>query len=215
MICYPVGRPLMNPSDWNVVMLGAWNRAILTPAWISQTVFANAAEVPVNVLVPLDGTTPFQVEDQGITVVPIPGQLIIQLGAPNQETLARAMAAAQRAIQDLPRTPLRACGINLRYSAPEPPRALVSRTRCQTERILSDSGRELRTRRRGETLSFHEGSLNIITDIPTAGSCTVNFNFERQSTNRDDILAWLGRSASDYIVEATDIIHLIAEEGDA
>ncbi len=202
----------MEPSNWNIVILGAWNRAILTPAWISRTVFARDPTALVNVLVPLDGLTSFQVEDQGVTVLPKPGQLIVSMSTPTEANLTRALEASQRAILDLPRTPFEACGINLRYTAPDPPHALVDRTRCPTERILVESGREIRIRRRGESLGFQEGALNVIADIPTVGICEVNCNFERRSTNHDELVAWLRRPAHDYLQEAAHIIGLITEE---
>jgi hypothetical protein len=201
----------MQPGDWNIVVLGAWNRAILTPAWIGQTVLGLPQDAPVEVLVPLDGLAPFQVRHQGVSVVPIAGQLLVQLDEPTEALLARAMEATRKAINDLPRTPLRACGINIRYSAPEPPAGLLSRSRCQTEQLFSDAGYEVRMRRRGETLAFHDGTLNVIADIPTTGSCTVTLNFDRPGPSHDDILAWLARPASEYVTEAARVMAILAQ----
>ena len=201
----------MEPEDWNIVILGAWNRAILSPAWIQENMLALPQGSPVDVLVPLDGFAPFQVHDRGLTVVPLPGQLIIQLAEPTEALLTRAKEVACRAVDDLPRTPQRACGINLRYAAPESPVELLTRMRCSTEQIFSDEGYDLRTRRRGETLKFFEGVLNIIADIPTDGKCNIVLNFDRQSVAKDDVLAWLRKDATVFMNEALKIVRLIAE----
>lgn len=202
----------MDPNDWNIVVLGAWNRAILTPAWIQEIVLSLPQGSPVDVLVPMDTIfAPFQVHDRGLTVIPAPGQLVFQLADPTEELLTRAMEAAKRAMADLPRTPLHACGLNLRYTALEPPGTLLDRSRCMTEQLFSNEGYELRIRRRGESLVFKEGMLNVIADIPTTGPCGITLNFERQSTNRNDILIWFSRSAAEYITEAQRVIKLIAE----
>jgi len=202
----------MHPSDWNIVILGAWNRAILTPAWIQEIVFALPHGSTVDVLVPMDTMfAPFQVHDKGLTVIPAPGQLILQLTEPTEALLTRAMEASRRAMQDLPRTPLQACGLNLRYAAPELPLALLERSRCKTEQLFSNHGYELQMRRRGETLSFKEGTMSVIADIPTTGPCTVTLNFERQSQDRTDLLNWLSRGAAEYIQEAQTVIALIAD----
>jgi hypothetical protein len=201
----------MQCGDWNIVVLGAWNRAILTPAWIGQTVLGSPEDAPVEVLVPLDGVAPFQVRHQGITVVPAPGQLLVQLEEPTEALLTRAMEVTKKAISDLPRTPLRACGINIRYSAPEPPALLLDRMRCQSERLFSDNSYEVRMRRRGETLAFHEGTLNVIADIPTTGTFTLTLNFDRPGPSHSDILDWLSRPANDYIDEATKVVAMLVQ----
>ncbi len=201
----------MEASDWNIVILGHWNRAILTPNWIAERIFELPPGTPVDVLVPLDGFAPFQVQNKGITVIPLPGQLLVQLGTPNQESLAAGLAALVRAVEALPQTPFRACGINLRFVAAEPPALLLDRTRSATEQRLSDAGYELRIRRRGETLGYKEGTLNIVADIPTAGECRVTVNFDRQASSTQDIVAWLKNDPAQYIAEATKIIGLLAD----
>lgn len=201
----------MEASDWNIVILGHWNRAILTPNWIAERIFELPPGTPVDVLVPLDGFAPFQVQNGGITVVPLPGQLLIQLGTPTKESLATGLSAMIRSVEALPQTPFRACGINLRFVAAEPPAGLLERTRSASEKLLSDAGYELRTRRRGETLAFREGTLNIVADIPTAGECRVTVNFDRQATSMQDIVAWLKNDPAEYIAEATKVIGLLAD----
>ncbi len=201
----------MDPVDWNVVVLGAWNRAILTPAWIAEIVLGLPKNSPIEVLVPLDAFAPFQVRHSGLIVTPVPGQLLVQVEKPSEESLGAAMTAMKRAIDDLPRTPLSACGINIRYMSSEPGDKLVERTRSKTEELLSGSGYELRVRRRGETMVFKEGTLNFIADIPTTGQTTLTFNFDRPCASRDDALGWLARPAAEYVSEAARVLSLVAE----
>jgi len=201
----------MDPGEWNVVVLGAWNRAILTPAWIAETVLGLPKGSPLEVLVPLDAFAPFQVRHGGLMVTPIPGQLLIGVEPASAESLEAAMRAMKRAIDDLPRTPLRACGINIRYVSSEPGDKLIERTRSKTEELLSGSGYELRVRRRGESLTFKEGTLNFIADIPTTGSTTLTFNFDRPCSTRDDAIGWLIRPATEYVSEAEKVLSLVAE----
>lgn len=202
----------MEFGEWNVVVLGAWNRAILTPAWFQETVFKLPTGSPIEVLVPIDGAAPFQVHDRGLTAMSLPGRLQIQVGEPTEALLARAMAAMCFAVEDLPRTPLRACGINIRYTSEEPPASLLDRTRCKTESILSTKGYDVRMRRRGESVGFKEGQLNIVIDIPTTGACSVTLNFERQSTATKDTVAWLKHEAAAYLTEATNVIKIFTED---
>lgn len=202
----------MEPSGWNVVVLGAWNRAILTPAWIAEIVLDLPKGSPIEVLVPLDAlVTSFQVRHSGLIVIPNHDQLLVQVEKGSVESLGKAMAAMRRAIDALPRTPLQACGINIRYVSPEPGDSLVDRTRSKTEELLSERGYEVRVRRRGETMTFKEGTLSFIADIPTTGETTLTFNFERQSATPDDTLCWLSRPASEYVKEAEKVLLLVAD----
>ena len=51
----------VQPSEWSVIILGAWNPAILTPGGIAQRIFKGACgEHPVDVQVPLDGLAPYK-----------------------------------------------------------------------------------------------------------------------------------------------------------
>lgn len=200
----------MEPINWNVVVNGAWNRAILTPAWIAQVVLGLPQDSPVDVMVPLDSFAPFLVRHGGLIVTPARSQLQVQLEVPSKDSLATAMEAMQRAIRELPRTPLSACGINIRFMSPEPGDRVVERTRCQTETQLSANGYEIRVRRRGETMAFRNGALNFIADIPTTGPTVLTFNFDHQCTTPDEALSWLMIPASEYVEEASKVLALIA-----
>ncbi len=173
--------------------------------------FGLSAGTPVDVLVPLDGFAHFQVQYNGVTVVPLRHQLLIQLGTPTLDALGTGLHAMAKAISALPQTPLKASGINLRYVAASPPDALVERTRNTSERLLSEAGYELLVRRPGQSVAFEGGTLNIIAEIPTNGECRVTVNFERQATRGDDLLDWLRFDPARYIEEAGKVIKLLTE----
>jgi hypothetical protein len=60
-------------------------------------------------------------------------------------------------------------------------------------------------------MTFKEGTLSFIADIPTTGETTLTFNFERQSATPDDTLCWLSRPASEYVKEAEKVLLLVAD----
>ena len=43
----------LEPYDWNVVLLGHWNRAILTPQGISERLFQLLSETEIGIEVPM------------------------------------------------------------------------------------------------------------------------------------------------------------------
>jgi hypothetical protein len=56
-----VGMPL-KPYDWNVVVLGHWNQAILTPQGIAERLFQLPSETEIGIEVPMDAIGPFRVK---------------------------------------------------------------------------------------------------------------------------------------------------------
>lgn len=201
----------MNPVEWNIIVAGDWNRAILTPNWIARFLFELAPATPVDVLVALDGAGPFQVRNGSLTIIPLPGQLLIQVGEPTIEQLELGLTVMSRAVKQLPRTPLRACGVNLRFRTSDRPAALITNTRTQSERLLSDEGFRILSRRRGETLEHGEGTLNVIIDVPTDGEIGITFNFDRQSEDASEISAWLMQPAAELATTAKRLLALLTD----
>ena len=58
----------INPFDWNVVIVGYWNRAILTPAGVGRRLFGLEEGNPVLVEVPMNGLGPHRVKYSDLTI---------------------------------------------------------------------------------------------------------------------------------------------------
>ena len=119
----------LTPSEWNVVVLGRWNRAILTPSGIAKRLFCLDEETPVEVFVAVDALVPPQVKYGGTVVVAGEDRLIAQPETPDFSALAGAMTIARRAMEELPETPVIAAGVNVKYTSKEPIEALQHITR--------------------------------------------------------------------------------------
>jgi hypothetical protein len=62
-----VGCPLNpQPFNWDVVIVGFWNRAILTPNGIAKRLFKLPEGSGIEVLVPVNSLEPSQVKHNGI-----------------------------------------------------------------------------------------------------------------------------------------------------
>src|SRR5262245_44911690 len=106
-------------KDWNVVIVGHWNRAIFSPDGIAKRLFQLPEGTPVQVLVPLDAVEPYHVRHENVTVIPRSDRLLVQPVQSNVDNLVEAIVIARRALEDLPRTPVFAAGLNLRYKSDE------------------------------------------------------------------------------------------------
>ena len=52
---------LLEPGDWNVVIVGHWNRAILTPQGIATRLLQLPPETEIGIEVPMDAIGPYRV----------------------------------------------------------------------------------------------------------------------------------------------------------
>lgn len=188
----------LTAKDWSVVILGRWNRAILTPFGIAQRMFQLDADIPVEVFVAIDALAPPQVRHDRIVVIAASDRLIIH---PEDETfpqLARAMELGRRAIESLPETPLVAAGINLNYACQEPLETLQAITRSHDwDNRLAENNFVIADRGISRTFNWNGGNINLMIGEEADASFNIRFNFERRSTVRADHQDWLARDAGD------------------
>jgi len=175
--------------DWNVVVAGYWNPAILTPAGIARRLFGLAEGTPILIEVPVDGLAPYRVRHNNLTVTAEMGRLVVSADAPRYDLLDRAREAAARAIEGLPETPLTAAGYNIRMKIGDPPNELIAATACGIDALLSDAEFSIESQSLRRSLKVRDGILNL--GIQQGKDVTVEFNFHRQSSKQDELVAWL------------------------
>ncbi len=181
----------LNPQDWNVVVVGRWNRAILTPSGIAFRLFDLPKGTPVKVAVPLDSYGPYQVEHNGVTVTAGSDRLMVAAVEPTFNNLEEAKIVAARAIEKLPETPFSAAGINVRYQSTEIVGDLAKVTRHDTDSKLTDKDHEILARLHQRTIRWEEGKINISVDQQPDNNYTIQFNFDLTMEEWDKLQAWL------------------------
>ena len=182
-----------DPFDWNVIVLGHWNRAILTPAGIVTRLFDLSPETPVKIEVPVDGMGPYKITHDQISVVVVPGRLEVALDLPNFELLDRARQIGVRALERLPETPVTAVGINIRYRSKEPAAELIEAARCGVDQNLTEARQEIAGRLLGRALKFKDGLVNLTLQQrqPDDDACVLVLNFHKSSNQARELIAWL------------------------
>lgn len=179
----------LEPFDWNVVIVGYWNLAILTPAGIGHRLFGLEKGTPVMVEVPMDGLAPHRVKYDGLTVTAETGRLVLHADDPKYDLLDRAREAAVLAIQSLPETPLSAAGFNVRVRIKDPSDELLTSMAAGVDNELSDAGFEIQARSLRRRLKFHDGIMNL--DMEEDEDIRIVLNFDRQSHIKNDLIQWL------------------------
>ncbi len=176
---------------WNVVVVGFWNRAILTPSGIARYVLELESERGFTVRVPASfgiGSPQVCFED---VIISLEGtSLIVQAQKEEWPTLEKAMAYASAAITNLPETPFSAAGFNVRFRADEQSELLLQHTATQLDEALPLGGFTISDRSLARTIQFGDGVIRL--QVGTDAEHTdVSLNFHRQSGNRDELVAWL------------------------
>jgi len=179
------------PFDWNVVVVGYWNPAILTPKGIAQRLLQLEEGTPIAVEVPIDGLGPSRVKHEKITVIADPRRLTVAADIPKWELLAGAMTIASNAISALPETPLSAAGFNIRTKLSDAPSELLELITVPFDAYISDEGLTIKSRSLQRALVYKKGTLNLIFNQDEKDNLIIQLNFDRASSSRDDLLEWL------------------------
>jgi len=179
------------PYDWNVVLLGAWNLAILTPEGVAKRVFELPPGTPVEVQVAIDQLAPLRVIYGQQMVIPSKDTLLIQPEISNITSLSIATAAAARVLVSLPETPVRAAGINFRYKYDTIPASLQNYLGSPLDNALAETDFSTTARQLKRTMSWKGQSLNLDITEDQGPSCKIEFNFHNPSTDSSALAEWM------------------------
>lgn len=201
----------IEPAGWNVVVIGAWNVAILTPDGVRKRLLDLPEGTPVEIEVPVDRPGPYRIRHDGIIATPSPMALEVAAMEPSPENLKRACCIAAKALTALPETPVTAAGVNIRYSGRELPDALLDMTKMRLDEALSDQGYEITSHTIRHSLKLLPGVVNLDLTIKPDGDGSVSFNYHLDSEQPSQLMEWLGRSA-EFIESADKLLSILSVE---
>jgi hypothetical protein len=181
----------LSPVDWSVVVVGRWNRSILTPAGIGKRLFGLAEGTPLEVMLAIDAIAPPRVSHEGIIVVAGEDRLIVQTHVCSFSELDRARDLAKRALNDLPQTPVSGVGVNVKFKTEVPIDAITEVIGSPWDDQLSDHEYTIRGRAISRSLVWNDGSINLSVSMNGEGEQLIQFNFDSQSPDVDGQCKWL------------------------
>jgi hypothetical protein len=179
------------PHSWNVIIAGAWNRAIFTPEWIAKNIFRVESNVAVNIDVPLNFLAPFRVRYGDIAVLVSSSMLEVAPDSCSYELLDKARECARYAIEELPRTPITAAGFNFRYRCTELSLDFIEISECKIDKIFSDGGFEIIGRQIRRSLKCGDGVINVEFRFDQPESAILGLNFHIGSSDENVLKGWL------------------------
>jgi hypothetical protein len=202
---------MAEPFNWNVIVLGAWNPAILSPDGIRRRLFELPDNTPIELELAVDRPGVFRVASEGIVVVPTTASLEIAPRTPTAETLARACALGRRALQVLPETPVSAAGVNIRYRFDEMPDQVLDLVRAPLDATLSDAAFEVTAALTRRSLALPPGVINVQINHGTGVAGSIEFNFHRDATLPTELSNWLDR-VQEFVQLADRISNILGVE---
>jgi hypothetical protein len=184
----------LDPYDWNVVILGRWNRAILTPSGIATRLFHLPPNSEIAIEVPMDAIGPFRVSHRGLTVMVTNAQLVVEARDNSFQSLGLAMEVANRAMEDLPHTPVGAAGLNIRTQGTgtdQHLRTLIAATQLVWDQQFEKLGYPIVRRDVTWVAEWNAGKISVnLTREDHDQILRVNLNFERVGTH-EELMGWL------------------------
>jgi len=202
---------------WSVVLIGKWNKAILSPKGIAQHVFRlpSGTKIPINV--PLDGVSAYLVRnpEETLSVHVESERLQIDVLKCTYDVLEQALKAGVNVLDALPVTPISAIGFNVNFKSAEARTELISAMECGIDAKVAVNGFDLIGKLSGRTLRFNEGVINL-TVLWTNEEYQVNFNFHLETSDKEKGKTWLNtplESIKDIIRKISRLLDMDFVEG--
>ena len=207
-------RPFVG-FDWGVVVLGAWNPAILTPEGISTELFGNQPGEKIQVLVSLQGKARPKAMIEGLGITATYSRLTVDLDSPTFESLEKARKIAVKALRALPRTPVTAAGFNIRYKGSVSD-VDCDKVWCSPHPDLSEANYEIEARGFIHRLCVDTGYINLKAEA-LGNSFVLELNFHKDGKEHQDLVEWLEmplESVKGHAKRITDALGVLIEEGE-
>lgn len=203
----------LDRSDWNVVVVGAWNRSLFTPDRVRRHVLGLESPVKLAVQVVLDFDEPPRISYENLVVSADTKQLLVTALVPTFEGLQKAMQCAGRAVAWLPETPFRAVGINIRLKVPLPCPAITRHLDSALDLPLSDKGCEIVQRSSGRTLRQGDGRIvNVGITSAEDENALIEINFHSEANAANEITEFLARDIEHLRRDTSDLYSIITGE---
>ncbi|MFH1377556.1 MAG: hypothetical protein ABIH86_02250 [Planctomycetota bacterium] len=203
---------VFEPNEMNVVVMGSWNTAILTPKGVVEKLFKKEEEFSAEVQVPLEREAPIRIKYNDIIVIPSNTSLLLLPVAPKIEKLEEAAQACLNAMNALPHTPFHAVGINIRYKFESTPKSLSDIIRSTADNLLTDADYIIKESTIKRAIKYEIGVVNLeLSEDMDSSHSKIQFNFHC-SSQVENMKKWLEYSKKFYFLSKS-IIDTILKGG--
>lgn len=172
-----------NVEGLSIVLVGAWNPAIFSPAWIASGRLTHQQNIAVGFMFGPSPIIPeFSFDEIRLRVET--SRLTIRVSTLRDESLIKLGEVASKILTDLPHTPISGVGINFQFIEPEPNPTILSIFDFSDNNLLSDNNWSIESTQVSRKIKLDETNFNYIATL-AAGSVTFDINFHSDITNCD------------------------------
>mgnify|MGYP005857407255 CR=1 FL=1 len=201
---------LLEPYNWSVVILGAWNRAILTPRGTKEILFPDAELKDIEIAIPVDSAGPCRVTIHGVTVMAHGGRLAIETRENRLSALHEARQLGAKALEELPRTPVTAAGFNIKVKTDKLKNTYKTLLEAfPTPELESES--VVKERLAKQSLCFREGFLNVLVREVLNQEYYIELNFHCDSKDPLALRSWLDIDSDILTKTVADMLDQIVD----
>ena len=222
---------------WNIVLLGLWNRAILTPAGMSHRVFGlpetakisfgdptsqnDSNAFPLEIQFAVDWILPPKVAYKNVFTSVFGDKIFFEPTADSKESfesLGTALRYGRNVLEKLPETPVSAIGINLNVTINEEHdiydticnQCLFSDVLDEAINLDKSTSDKLCTRSVSRAFSWGEGTVKVaFLKNEEESAVNLSFNFQRASDKPAQLIEWINRPAEEFRDKADSILSRI------
>lgn len=172
-------------SSWTIVILGNWNKYILSPAWTAKNIFE---EPQLKLEFALNLGLPPRYTSQKSNIMLIPSDYMITFVAlePTDEYLQAMEDMAYKLVDILSYTPITAFGINFGFIEEASSKDLYKLFELSDITPLSDFGSDLKNTSIRRQLTVDQRILNLTTSW-SEGGISFEFNFHYNVKDSDEL----------------------------
>lgn len=165
-------------SQWSLVIVGRWNRAILSAQWLAKEVLG---EEEIGIMFPVVGVGPpiFYTKDLNLRIVVSSESVTFVPLKDSREVLTRIEKAATHILKTLPHTPILAFGENFHYTVDGCPDELTRLLNLEDADRLGLHGKigGVSLKR---TVNLEACELNLT--LSRDGACRIELNYHYAAT---------------------------------
>ena len=176
----------------NLVLAGAWNPAILSPAWIAKEALGIAAgtDFPVSMQLPVIGEPsafPARYSFEGVAYSAAPHAVTIFLQDGSEGVVQKSISLAAKLAELLPHTPLTGFGFNFAFTEEQPSEKLLSTFAASNNvpSFITDVDAVTVAQQWGAAV-LSKGRIINMTIKYEGGTILVNFNVHFEVTSASD-----------------------------
>jgi len=163
----------------NIVLVGGWNRKVFRPQWVTQELLGtNAVEYAIAVD---DPSLPMKISSRHMRLDVSSERLQIGSVDPSDENFAEIQGIADRVLELLPHTPVKAAGVNCRWIERHPRENLLGVFQLRDNDLLADAGAIVGTTGISRALRLRDWQVNLSMRLERERNeqVVIDFNFHR------------------------------------